>query len=38
LFSTCVFRLVDEFAFCVFYEMMWVFPGCLGDPWGCPRQ
>jgi hypothetical protein len=38
LFSTCVFRLVDEFTFCVFYEMMWVFPGCLGDPWGCPRQ
>jgi hypothetical protein len=22
----------------VFYKRKWVFPGCLGDPYGCPRQ
>jgi hypothetical protein len=28
---------LDSFAF-VFYERKQVFPGCLGDPHGCPRQ
>jgi hypothetical protein len=28
---------LDSFAF-VFYECKRVFPGCLGDPHGCPRQ
>jgi hypothetical protein len=28
---------LGSFAF-VFYEGKWVFPGCLGDPYGCPRQ
>jgi hypothetical protein len=28
---------LDSFAF-VFYEFNRVFPGCLGDPHGCPRQ
>jgi hypothetical protein len=26
---------LGSFAF-VFYEGKWVFPGCLGDPYGCP--
>jgi hypothetical protein len=28
---------LGSFAF-VFYECKRVFPGCLGDPHGCPRQ
>jgi hypothetical protein len=28
---------LGSFAF-VFYEDKRVFPGCLGDPYGCPRQ
>jgi hypothetical protein len=28
---------LGSFAF-VFYEGKRVFPGCLGDPYGCPRQ
>jgi hypothetical protein len=29
--------LLGSFVF-VFYEVKRVFPGCLGDPYGCPRQ
>jgi hypothetical protein len=36
-FSVCIFRLVLV-RVCIFYEMTWVFPSCLGDPYGCPRQ
>jgi hypothetical protein len=37
-FSAYVFRLVNQFAFCVFYEFKRVSPCCLGDPHGCPRH
>jgi hypothetical protein len=29
--------LLGSFVF-VFYEGKQIFPGCLGDPYGCPRQ
>jgi hypothetical protein len=35
-FRVC-FIVVRSFVFC-FFERKWVFPGCLGDPYGCPRQ
>jgi hypothetical protein len=31
-FSVCVFRLMDQFVFCVFYEVTWVFPRLFRGP------
>jgi hypothetical protein len=36
--TLCVFWVCGLVCVCVFYEIRWVFPGCLGDPYGCPRH
>jgi hypothetical protein len=36
--TLCVFWVCGLVCVCVFYEIRWVFSGCLGDPYGCPRQ
>jgi hypothetical protein len=34
----CFARVFRFVCVCFFYEFKWVFPGCLGDPHGCPRH
>jgi hypothetical protein len=36
--TLCVFWACGLVCVCSFYEIRWVSPGCLGDPYGCPRQ